>query len=172
MAKPASLARTTGSALVLCIALFTAWNSVYAQSAEDTNHARWGVTLDWIELELDEDELVAAEFNRYEAKLGVLIDDAEQSKVRVFEALETPRLELDALGSPPEKGEPPEAKDISVQRNAINEEITALTQREKHAELIIVRAEQLLERLKDCDSVAHAIKTSYQLMDRRSERTN
>ena len=107
-----------------------ACTGTYAESAEDADPTvlqRWGVTLDWIELELDEGEVEAADFSRYEARLGALIDDVEQFKTQATQALETPRLELDALGSLPEEGEPAEASDISAQRGAINEQIAALT---------------------------------------------
>ncbi|NND92669.1 MAG: mechanosensitive ion channel family protein [Granulosicoccus sp.] len=137
-------------ALILCFILPMSPKDAIAQSAADIDDPilqRWTVTLDWIELELDGDEAAAANFNRYSSRLGTLIEEVEQIKAVVSDELEAPRQELDALGAPPEDGEPGEASEISAQREAINEQIAVLTQQEKQAELLIVRAEQLLERL-------------------------
>ncbi|MGQ7846400.1 DUF3772 domain-containing protein [Granulosicoccus sp. 3-233] len=114
---------------------------------EDRSLQRWNVMLDWIELELNESEILTADFDHYEQRLGALIDNAGQFKARTNKALETPQLELDTLGTPPEEGEPAETSDINAQRDAIQEEIAQLSQRVKQAELIQVRAEQLLKQL-------------------------
>lgn len=128
--------------------LLTSPNAVNAQEDSGSRSLqRWDVMLDWIELELAESDTRIADYERHEARLGALIDDAEQFKAQMNSELETPRLELEALGTPPEDGEPTEARGISVQRNAINEEIATLSQQAKQAELVQVRAEQLLERL-------------------------
>ena len=62
------------------------------------------MTLDWIELELDNHEESATDFERYEARLGSLIEDIEQFKAQATKALETPKLELEALGAEPQEG--------------------------------------------------------------------
>ncbi len=142
--------KTFASVLVFCYFLLMAWTFAYAQPAKDKDQAllqRWGVTLDWIELELDDNEETVADFKRYETRLGTLIEDVEQVIAQAAKALETPELELDALGPRPKDGEPAEASVISAQREAISEQIASLIEREKQAELMIVRAEQLLERL-------------------------
>lgn len=133
--------------MVIC-ALLMGWHNVSAQDDSDSRALqRWEVMLDWIELELSETETLSADFDRYETRLGALIDNAEKLKARVEQQLETPRLELETLGTPPEEEEPPEASSIVAQRDAINEEIATLSQKVKQAELIQVRAEQLLEQL-------------------------
>ena len=133
--------------MVIC-ALLLSWHNVSAQDDPDSRALqRWEVMLDWIELELSETETLSADFDRYETRLGALIDDAEQLKSQVEQQLETPRLELETLGTPPEEGEPPEASSITAQRDTINEEIATLSQKVKQAELVQVQAEQLLEQL-------------------------
>ncbi len=49
--------KAIGLAFIVCYALLTACTGTYAESAEAADPSvlqRWGVTLDWIELELDE----------------------------------------------------------------------------------------------------------------------
>ncbi len=134
--------------LLLFSILLGNWSGIQAQERPDDRELqRWSVMLDWIELELKESEIVTADFQRYESRLGALIDDAETLKAAVESELETPRLELETLGEPPEEGEPAEADAIQAQRASINQEIAALSQQVKQAELIQVRAEKLLETL-------------------------
>ncbi|ASJ73684.1 DUF3772 domain-containing protein [Granulosicoccus antarcticus] len=142
--------RTFFLATVICYSLLLICNLAYAQPTENTElslQQRWGVTLDWIELELEQNEEVAADYERYESRLGTLIDAVEQHKAQASDALKIPQLELEALGAPPEDNEPAETATISAQRTEIDGQIAALQQQEKQAELMIVRAEQLLEKL-------------------------
>jgi len=134
--------------LLLFGILLSSGSAIHAQEqSADRELQRWGVMLDWIELELNESEILTADFQRYESRLGALIDDAENFKAGVESELETPRLELETLGTPPEEGEPDESRAIQAQRESINQEIASLSQQVKQAELVQVRAEKLLETL-------------------------
>lgn len=144
-----SLNRCRTAVLLLLLWLAVSGIAVAQTASEEIDPAptRWTAMLDGIDDELNAKEIEEPAFDHYQRVLEALIDDAERQKVRAVDTLAGPKSELDALGPAPKEGDRAEADSIAKQRSDIIEQVAMLEARRKQADLIVARAETLLDRL-------------------------
>ncbi len=115
---------------------------------DETTEARdWAIVLREAALYLKGDEKPPALTQGYLSLLRQVLSRAGETKTRYRNELRQSEKLLNAIGPPPGKDNPPEAKEIADRRVRYNREITAARARIAEAELAIVRASELEESI-------------------------
>ncbi len=142
------LARPLGLLLVLAVLLCPAVAGAQAPVAEQSfsvNFASWQQMLQGVEDKVHQPDLSSAEEALLRRQTEYVLGEART-------AVETARAEsvsikelLDALGPPPEEGQPPETEEVASQREELSAALAAVQGREKQAVVTVVRAENVLK---------------------------
>ena len=82
-----------------------------------------------------------------QSRLTALRLDAQSEITEITPKIKSANEDLAALGPPPPAGDPPEAANIAERRKTINDRLVAAEGNVKEAELIIARADRLLDQV-------------------------
>ena len=108
----------------------------------------WNQSLDLAAQEIAQPNLSEERAATLSQRLASIRAEAVQIQARSEEQLEPLRERADALGPPPQEGEPPEDETIAEERRKIAEDITAYETRVKQAALALKRADELANAIK------------------------
>ena len=109
--------------------------------------AHWGLLLDLVTAELDKPEIDHAVIEALRPQVERLEREAaDAAAAAAADAVEVRQL-LDALGLPPADGGPPELEAVAAERAALDERRAEHEGHVKQAELISLRARQVLARI-------------------------
>ena len=145
-----SIAFTTcAPALLIGIASTTCAPAQTQGTAPDveSRSAHWGLLLDLVTAELDKPEIEHAVVEALRPQIEKIERDAADAAVAAAADAGEVRQLLDALGPPPADGGPPELAAVAAERAALDERRAESEGRVKQAELISLRARQVLARI-------------------------
>ena len=145
-----SIAFTTRvPALLIGIASATCAPAQTPDAAPDVEgrSAHWSLLLDLVTAELDKPEIEHAVVEALRPQIEKIERDAADAAVAAAADAGEVRQLLDALGPPPAAGGPPELAAVAAERAALDERRTESEGRVKQAELISLRARQVLARI-------------------------
>ena len=109
----------------------------------------WDLLLGLVTTELDNPQINHAVLEAFRPQIEKLQREATDAAVAVAADVKAARQLLDALGPPPAEGEPPESEAVAAERLALNERRAEREGHVKQAELISLRARQVLARIAD-----------------------
>ena len=115
--------------------------------AIEEKSAHWSLLLDLVSAELDRPETGPALVEALRPQIETLQREAAVAAAAAATDTAAIRQLLDALGSPPPEGEPPESATVAVERAALEERRIEREGHLKQAELILTRARQVMERI-------------------------
>ena len=113
----------------------------------ESRSAHWSLLLDLVTAELDKPEINHAVIEAFRPQIEKIERDAAVAAVAAAADAETVRQLLGALGPPPADGGPPELAAVAAERAALDERRAESEGRVKQAELISLRARQVLARI-------------------------
>ena len=113
----------------------------------ESRSAHWSLLLDLVTGELDKPEINHAVIEAFRPQIEKIERDAAVAAVAAAADAETVRQLLGALGPPPADGGPPELAAVAAERAALDERRAESEGRVKQAELISLRARQVLARI-------------------------
>ena len=113
----------------------------------DVRLSQWGKSLDEILRDVDEGELTQRDRADLRKRLSGLQRDVASATSDIESALKPLLREREALGPPPEEGEPAEAPSVVAERESLDQAISRLEGRMKQADLLVQRARDLDTRL-------------------------
>ena len=123
---------------------------------------QWKQTLTEVGQLAEQSNLGAGEVETQRGRLADLLAEVAATKAGVQQSLDPLLSQLEALGPPPAEGEPPEAPDVALQREDLNERIASLQGHIKQAGLVEAQALDLDSRL----SAVVRVAAVEQLLDR------
>ena len=136
-------ARIAGTLLMACAACAPAQAPGTAPDVESRS-AHWSLLLDLVTAELDKPEINHAVIEALRPQVANLEREATDAAVAAAADAGEVRQLLDALGPPPADGGPPELAAVAAERAALDERRAEHEGRVKQAELISLRARQVL----------------------------
>ncbi len=107
----------------------------------------WEAKLSAIKAQLEKPGQSDEVLSDLRGQLESLRAEIKDSVTPQSKSLETLKSEIEALGSAPEKDAPPEATDIKIQREKINQQIAESEGRIKEINLVITNVDKLLHQL-------------------------
>ena len=107
----------------------------------------WNQAMTEIGLRIESGDLEREQVNDLRDRLEAVTGEARQARLETESRIAPLTTQLRTLGPPPAEGEPPEAPDITRQRESLNTRIAALQARITQAELVANQAEDLDGRL-------------------------
>ena len=113
----------------------------------ESRFAHWSLLLDLVIAELDKPEIDHAVIEALRPQIKKLQREAADATVAAAADAEALQQLLDALGPPPAEGEPPEAEAVAAERAALDGRRAEHEGHVKQAELIALRARQVLARI-------------------------
>ena len=138
--------RIAGTLLMACAACAPAQTPGTAPDVESRS-AHWSLLLDLVTAELDKPEINHAVIEALRPQVANLEREAADAAVAAAADAGEVRQLLDALGPPPADGGPPELAAVAAERAALDERRAEHEGRVKQAELISLRARQVLARI-------------------------
>jgi len=118
-------------------------------SSVDQLRAGWEESLAAVEVYATGSEHTPRQHDTFNAQLEKIKNEAAQVTADAQQEMTTYVRLLEALGPPPEEGEPPEPLDIKVKREDLNAKINVHRSRMAQAELAIAEAEQAEAKLSE-----------------------
>ena len=145
-----SIAFTTCAPALLIGIAFTTYAPAQTPGAApdvESRSAPWSLLLDLITAELDKPEINHAVIEAFRPQIEKIERDAAVAAVAAAADAETVRQLLGTLGPPPVDGGPPELAAVAAERAALDERRAESEGHVKQAELISLRARQVLARI-------------------------
>ncbi len=124
---------------------------------------RWNDTLDFTERVLTLPHIGKREIRPLLENITVVQESAQGARERAEQELAKHNNLLDALGPPPEEGDPAESADIAAKRNAITQQVARYDGQVKQSNVVFARATNLLGQIADVE-----IGTLARLLSKRS----
>ena len=107
----------------------------------------WNQAMTEIGLRIESGDLEQEQVNDLRDRLEAITGETRQARLETESRIAPLTTQLQTLGPPPGEGEPPEAPDITRQRESLNTQIAALQARITQAELVANQAKDLDGRL-------------------------
>lgn len=114
---------------------------------------RWQDALDQINAALRKEGLTATSRALYRRVLDALFKEALAVRDKEIEAAGAVRRQHDALGPAPKEGEPAESADVAGERERLGALLAERDGQAKQANVVVVRTEELLERLRKAQQI-------------------
>ena len=118
-----------------------------AVSVVEAKSAHWSLLLDLVTAELDKPQANHAVIEALRPQIEKLQGEAAEGAAAVAMDAEALHQLLDALGPAPADGKPPESADVAAERAALEERRIEREGHLKQAELILIRAQQVMSRI-------------------------
>ncbi len=112
---------------------------------------RWNNTLDFTARVLTLPGIGKREIQPLLENITVVQESAQEARERAEQEFAKRNNLLQALGPPPGEGEPPESDAITAKRNVISQQISRYDSQVKQTNVILARADNLLERIADVE---------------------
>ena len=118
-----------------------------AVSVVEAKSAHWSLLLDLVTAELDKPQTNHAVVEALRPQIEKLQGEAAEAAGAAAMDADALQQLLDALGPAPADGEPPESADVAAERAALEERRIEREGYLKQAELILIRAQQVMSRI-------------------------
>ena len=144
--------------LLSLIYSFPGWSISEEAPFEDLVH-RWNSTLDSEEAVVSESHIEGQLLNPVQESIRIIKESAKLRRSEAKLALVRQRNLLNSLGDVPEENSPPESQEIIEKRKALGRQVTKYDGIVKQCNLVLVRANALLDQISDIkkDQVAEAL---------------
>ncbi len=139
-----------GALMPLSLSVWAAQGDVPETPFEDLL-VRWNSTLEFTERALKLPRIGKREIRPLLENITVVQESAQKARERAEKEVARHSKLLDALGLPPEEGEPPETAAIAAKRSAITQRIVRYDGQVKQSNVVFARATGLLGQIADVE---------------------